>query len=534
MLTQDPGDGNDVATTEPNRKPSGVFLRRHDPHDGSTRARDRAAVAAAAIAIAAETSPIWETLPVEQGMSEAAGCSVSARRDTTFRHALAVADIFAAYFALLSAITLVGKGAVSLRPTVVLVAPLVVLVSKAIGLYDRDQNVLRKTTIDEVPSILQLSGLYTLAVWFGETLLFDRGLARPQVFLLAGASFVTITVTRSFARRLARELTPPERCIVLGTGADTARIVDKLASSSRVSATLIGRVALRAEDEESVLADRVLGRTGVLAHVIDEHRVERVIIASDSHDQEEILHAIRLSKALGAKVSVLPRLLEVVGSSATYDDVDGVTLLGVRQYGLSKSSGLLKRTMDLVAGTVGIVLLAPLLVVIAIAIKVDSPGPVFFRQPRIGRRGERFDIFKFRSMVPDAEALKGQLRNRNEAEGGLFKITHDPRITRMGRFLRRTSVDELPQLLNVLQGHMSLVGPRPFVPDEDALIEGWERRRLTVRPGMTGLWQIFGSSRIPKAEMVKIDYLYAANWSMWLDLKILLRTVPYILSRRGL
>jgi lipopolysaccharide/colanic/teichoic acid biosynthesis glycosyltransferase len=137
-------------------------------------------------------------------------------------------------------------------------------------------------------------------------------------------------------------------------------------------------------------------------------------------------------------------------------------------------------------------------------------------------------------MVNDAERVKDDLRQLNEADGGLFKITDDPRITRVGHFLRKTSLDELPQLFNVISGDMSLVGPRPLVPDEDALIEGWERRRLAVRPGMTGLWQIFGSSRIPMQEMVKIDYLYGANWSIWLDLKILLRTVPYVLRRRGM
>ena len=143
-------------------------------------------------------------------------------------------------------------------------------------------------------------------------------------------------------------------------------------------------------------------------------------------------------------------------------------------------------------------------------------------------------MLKFRSMVAHAEAIKHELRHRNEAEGGLFKIADDPRVTTIGRFLRRTSLDELPQLFNVLGGSMSLVGPRPLVEDEDALIEGWQRRRLAVKPGMTGLWQIFGSSRIPMQEMVKIDYLYGANWSIWLDLKILLRTVPYVLRRQGL
>jgi lipopolysaccharide/colanic/teichoic acid biosynthesis glycosyltransferase len=137
-------------------------------------------------------------------------------------------------------------------------------------------------------------------------------------------------------------------------------------------------------------------------------------------------------------------------------------------------------------------------------------------------------------MIDGADAMKDGMRSLNEAQGGLFKIGADPRITRVGRFLRRTSLDELPQLINVLRGDMSLVGPRPLVPDEDALIEGWQRRRLAVKPGMTGLWQIFGSSRIPMHEMVKIDYIYGANWSLWLDLRILLRTIPYILSRRGL
>jgi len=171
---------------------------------------------------------------------------------------------------------------------------------------------------------------------------------------------------------------------------------------------------------------------------------------------------------------------------------------------------------------------------VAVAIKLTSPGPVFFRQPRIGRDGRSFQIFKFRSMVQDADAGKDALRESNEAGSGLFKIADDPRITSVGRFIRRTSVDELSQLLNVLKGDMSLVGPRPLVPDEDDRIDGWHRTRLELDPGMTGFWQVSGSARIPLPEMVKIDYLYGANWSLWLDIKILLRTVPYVLSRRGL
>ena len=195
---------------------------------------------------------------------------------------------------------------------------------------------------------------------------------------------------------------------------------------------------------------------------------------------------------------------------------------------------MIKRSFDLAATLLGLLLIAPLMAMIAVAIKLDSRGPVFFRQRRVGRDDEVFEIYKFRTMVEDADAQRAALANRNEAGGGLFKIEDDPRITRVGRFLRRTSLDELPQLLNVLRGDMALVGPRPLVVDEDCLIEGHQRHRLLVPPGVTGLWQIFGSARIPLDEMVKIDYLYGANWSLWLDIKILLRTVPFVLGRRGL
>jgi exopolysaccharide biosynthesis polyprenyl glycosylphosphotransferase len=495
---------------------------------GTASALDR--VASADVAI----SPVWEAVPGSSRLPKGTGALVSRKRDAVFRRMLSLADITGACVALLFTVAVVGSGTPPLRPIAVLLAPFVVLVSKTIGLYDRDQHTLRKTTIDEAPSILHMSVFYALAVWLLEAVLFHGWLSRPQVFGLVVATFVLVTVGRAVVRVIALAITPVERCLILGNELDAERTAAKLAGSAGVKATILGRVALHAGDIHDHGGSATLGDLGSLAEVISEHGVERVIIAPDSHDQEEILGAIRLVKALGVKVSVLPRLLEVVGSSSTFDDVGGITLLGVRQYGLSKSSLFLKRAMDIVAATVGLVLLAPLLLLLGLAVKLDSRGPAVFRQRRIGRRGERFDMFKFRSMVAEAEQIKRELHDRNEAEGGLFKITDDPRITRVGRFIRHASLDELPQLLNVLKGEMSLVGPRPLVPDEDLLIEGWQRQRLAVKPGMTGLWQIFGSSRIPMSEMVKIDYLYGANWSIWLDLKILLRTVPYVVHRRGL
>jgi lipopolysaccharide/colanic/teichoic acid biosynthesis glycosyltransferase len=181
-----------------------------------------------------------------------------------------------------------------------------------------------------------------------------------------------------------------------------------------------------------------------------------------------------------------------------------------------------------------LLVVSPFLVLWAVAIKLDSKGPVFFRQLRVGQHGERFQMLKFRTMIENADQMKDSLRDRNEAQEGLFKIADDPRVTRVGRFLRKSALDELPQLLNILKGQMSLVGPRPLVIEEDQRVEGWHRRRLELMPGMTGHWQILGPARVPLGEMVAIDYLYVANWSLWKDVKILLRTVPHVLGRHGL
>jgi exopolysaccharide biosynthesis polyprenyl glycosylphosphotransferase len=226
-------------------------------------------------------------------------------------------------------------------------------------------------------------------------------------------------------------------------------------------------------------------------------------------------------------------MLEVVGSSVEFDHVDGLTMLGVRRFGLSRSSRFLKRAFDLVGASLILTATAPVMLAIAAAVRLDSRGPVFFRQTRVGKDGERFQMLKFRSMVVDADARKEALRHLNETQG-LFKIENDPRITRVGRFLRRTSLDELPQLFNVWRGEMSLVGPRPLVIDEDAQVHGLDRHRLHLTPGMTGHWQILGAARIPMDEMVGIDYLYVANWSLWEDVKILLRTIPYVFASRGM
>lgn len=192
-----------------------------------------------------------------------------------------------------------------------------------------------------------------------------------------------------------------------------------------------------------------------------------------------------------------------------------------------------KRGFDVVGSLLALVLLSPVWVLTAVMIKIDSPGPVLFRHRRVGRGDVPFEMRKFRTMVKDADRHKLSLHHLNEAGDGLFKIERDPRITRFGRFLRSTSLDELPQLIHVLSGKMSLVGPRPLVPEEDALIVGSERSRLSMRPGMTGAWQVAGASRVPMTEMAALDCDYVMSWSLFGDVKLLFGTIPHVVRRRG-
>jgi exopolysaccharide biosynthesis polyprenyl glycosylphosphotransferase len=331
-------------------------------------------------------------------------------------------------------------------------------------------------------------------------------------------------VLRAIARDLTARMSPTERCLVVGDLEAMDAVVRKLATS-RVKATVIAGLPM-SEHQPRLQED-------AFREMVRERAIERVIIAPVSTDAADTLDLIRLVKAVGVRVSLLPRLLEVVGSSVEFDNVGGLPMLGVRRFGLTRSSRLAKRTFDVIGATLGLIAIAPLFAAVVAAIRIDSRGPVFFRQTRVGREGRHFEILKFRSMCHDAEDRKADLLHLNEASG-LFKIDDDPRITRVGRLLRRISLDELPQLINVWRGDMSLVGPRPLVLDEDAQVAGFDRARLALTPGMTGHWQILGSARIPMEEMVGIDYLYVANWSLWTDVKILLRTLPYIAARRGM
>lgn len=455
--------------------------------------------------------------------------NVILRRDAVLRRTLAVADMLACALTLLIATKLVSDD--RWYWSMPLLLPLVVPMSKLVGLYDRDELLLRKSTLDEAVGVLRLATWYTLTFWLLRPLLLAQHLGREQVLGTWGLLILSIVSLRLLARIAVLRSRPQERCLVVGERDTCERVVSKLDGSRGIAAVVALGLRFQTPVEEAEeMAKLAHGR---LAQLVADHDLHRLVIAPHDSDAEHILHLVQAANRLGLHISIVPRMLEVVGNSVEFDDLNGLTVLGVKQFGLSRSSRALKRALDLAGATFGLVVLSPLFAILAIAVKLDSDGPVFFAQRRVGQDGRAFDLIKFRTMIDGAHALREDLAHFNEADG-LFKIADDPRITRVGKRLRGLSLDELPQLINVLRGQMSLVGPRPLLIDEDERIQGLYRQRLTLTPGMTGRWQILGSARVPLAEMVKLDYLYVTSWSLWNDVKILLRTVPYVLSRRGM
>jgi exopolysaccharide biosynthesis polyprenyl glycosylphosphotransferase len=446
------------------------------------------------------------------------------RREAIGRLLLVLADVSAVTLSLVIVATL---SQASYTWWLALLIPFYVLLTKSAGLYDRDQFVLHKTTLDETPSLVAVGAIFVLLTEAVQGLEFT---GRSHPLALWGGLTIFLVAFRTAARFAAIHSSAPERLLVVGDPGAAVMVRRKLAADPRLAATLVGRIGV--EDERTEPPDRLLGTVDDLPAVVEEHGIERIVVAPTFEGGEDVADIIRLATACGVRVAVLPRLLEVIGTSVEFDDLGGQVMLGMRGFGLSPSSRVLKRVFDLVVGVGTVIVLAPLMLLIALTVKLSSRGPVLFRQTRVGRHGNEFQLLKFRTMCSDAEQRKHELLELNEA-APMFKIADDPRTTRVGRLLRRRSLDELPQLFNVLRGDMSLVGPRPLITEEDRLFSGWQRRRYHVSPGMTGPWQILGSSRVPMSDMLKIDYLYCANWSLWLDAKTLARTIPYVLSRRS-
>jgi exopolysaccharide biosynthesis polyprenyl glycosylphosphotransferase len=278
-----------------------------------------------------------------------------------------------------------------------------------------------------------------------------------------------------------------------------------------------------------------LGGFSELGNILrdNEADINTVFVALPNRRQEEIEESVRLCQLHGVHSRVVPDLFQLSLNRVEFSNMAGIPMLSVREVRISPIERIIKRIIDLAVASV---LVIPVLIVtglIILAIRLESPGPVLFWQERVGMRGKPFKMVKFRSMVVDAESQKEQLRQMNEASGPIFKIKNDPRLTRVGRIIRRLSLDELPQLYNVIKGEMSLVGPRPPLPEEVAEYQPWHRQRLEVKGGITGLWQVSGRSDLTFDEQCLLDIYYIENWSLSLDFRLMLQTIPYALFGKG-
>jgi exopolysaccharide biosynthesis polyprenyl glycosylphosphotransferase len=416
--------------------------------------------------------------------------------------------------------------------------PLWVLLARVYGLYDRDEERSDHSTVDDVVGVFQV---VTLGTWgfLVITHVLDLpypNLGRLVVFWLLAVALVPLlrAVSRAIGRRQSAYI---QNVIIVGSGQVARLLAAKIEKHPEYGLRCVGFVD---KDDRAAGSGNgkthLIGTTNDLPRLVHEYGVHRVAIAfsTDSHDQT--LGVIRSMQGNDVQIDIVPRMFEVLGANVQLHTIEGLPLLGLSSPSLSGSSKFLKRSLDLVTAGLGLLVLTPTFVVVAIAIKLDSRGPVFFRQVRMGSGGRTFEVFKFRTMVRDAESMKPAIAHMNmhgTGDARMFKVPDDPRVTRVGRFLRRWRIDELAQLLNVLTGQMSLVGPRPLILDEDQHVERWARRRLDLKPGMTGLWQVLGASDIPFEEMTKLDYLYVTNWSLREDLRLIMLTLPALARARA-
>ena len=320
------------------------------------------------------------------------------------------------------------------------------------------------------------------------------------------------------------------RALLVGSGKHIDAVAQALSDRAQAPVDLIGYISLTPRPANGL---RSLGQLDRLPDVLMTERVQEVIIADPDFPQEHAVELVDLCHRRGVTVQVAPSTMEILFDRAEFVPGQTVPLFTLRPPVFEGIDYALKRGFDLVVSILTLILIAPVLLAIAIAVKLSSRGPAIHRSTRPGMGGTPFDCFKFRTMREHAERIQADLEPLNEKSGGMFKIRHDPRLTPVGRLLRRFSLDELPQLVNVVRGEMSLVGPRPLTMRDFERLEEWHKKRYLVLPGITGLWQVSGRSELDFDDLVRLDFLYLERWSVFLDLAILLKTIPAVLSRRG-
>ena len=466
------------------------------------------------------------------------------RRGWLVRRMLAAADVFGLGFAFFLALVFSGVPAGSkVAPELeilifLLTLPLWIVIAKLYGLYDHDEERTDHSTVDDFVSVFHL---VTVGAWLLFMTMWLTNVADPNVPRIAffwAFAVLAISLARGSARAYCRrQVSYLQNTVIVGAGTVGQLVAHKFLQHPEYGVNLVGFVDTEPMEMRDGLGHVAqLGDPAQLPWIVELLDVERVVIAFSSDSHDEMLELIRSLKRLDVQIDIVPRLFEVVGPKVGIHTVEGLPLVGLPPLTLARSSAFLKRATDIVLSALGLLVLSPLLLAIALRIKTTSPGPVLFRQVRVGAEGHPFEIFKFRTMDIDAEARKAdlaQLSVHAKGDPRMFKVPDDPRVTPFGRTLRRYSLDELPQLFNVLRGEMSLVGPRPLILAEDEHVREWARERLSLKPGITGPWQVMGGSDIPFEEMVKLDYLYVTAWSVFSDLKLVIRTLPALLREKA-
>jgi exopolysaccharide biosynthesis polyprenyl glycosylphosphotransferase len=406
-------------------------------------------------------------------------------------------------------------------------APITILVFAQAGLYRRREL---RPGAGRILACLIVVALIVLAFGIGTGYDFaTSGLIPTSVVVSALTIGLLRAAYESASLEVMRAAGIRRRVVLVGEGESLARLQHSLAASrSGLSYDFLGVVT-----EVPTTALRVLGSRGDLAHVLEQTRPDEVILAEAEFDEHTVLEIVDQAHRQGIKVRLAPDATELLIQRGEYVPGQGAPLFELRPPVLTGWDWAVKRVFDVVVSGLVLVLGLPIWLLVAAAIKLDTRGPVLFSDRRIGVGEREFGMLKFRTMVANAAELQPQLEAANEAEGALFKIRDDPRVTRVGRLLRRFSLDEIPQIGNVLKGEMSLVGPRPLPLRDYRLLADWHRRRYAVLPGMTGLWQISGRSGLSFDDLVRLDFTYLENWSVWLDISILVKTIPAVIMRRG-
>ena len=335
-------------------------------------------------------------------------------------------------------------------------------------------------------------------------------------------------------RRMRRQGIGTRKVLIVGAGEVGRTVMRAMVANPESGYNIVGFLDDNpAKGETDIGRFKALGDISNLIDILEAQEIDEVIITLPWQYHRKIVSVMAQCERENVRGRIVPDLFQMTLSRMQVEEIAGVPMIGIKEVGISGLNQLVKRTIDVSLSLLALILGSPLMALIALMIKLESPGPVLFPQERVGKNGRRFTLFKFRSMVVGAEQQQEALQDLNEADGPLFKIKEDPRTTGLGKWLRRLSLDELPQFYNVLQGDMSLIGPRPPLPVEVAQYQEWHKRRLEVSPGITGLWQVSGRSELTFDEMALLDIYYVENWSLGLDSKILWQTIPRVLFGKG-